>query len=607
MNPVLADLPPLLLPSPARLVRTPGWVTLRPETVAWINCRDPFNHADQLPAQVSCRVTGGWCGATSVDAHSYRIRTGAPASPAGLEVEAPSAVGVRYARATLRQLLVQYANPDAPRLPMLDITDAPAFPTRGVMLDVSRCRIPTMAEFARVIDTLCDLKCNHLQLYTEHTFAYRGHEAAWSGWDPLTPDEVRTLDALCSSRGIELAANQNCFGHLAQWLKLPQYKHLAETHGDWVFDVWPRSGPFSLCPTDPASLGFVEELLDQLLPCFTSTLVNIGCDETYDIAYGRSKGEVARRGRAAVFLEFVEKICALSRAHGKRPMFWGDIALSHPECAKSIPEDTISLAWGYEPDAPFAAWCDTLRSAGREAWVCPGTSSWCSIAGRTTERKANVERAAREGAAGGATGLLACDWGDFGHWQQWPVAVRGIADGLAAAWTGALPDHRAVALHALADTTLTAAHWLDELGDADLPLRETCLGLSRPGHAGRLRNQSACFADMRIPLGEPSDVGPGPLWNAAMERTLELSARVPTTTEPLVNQELKHTAALTLALASRAVLRRMDTPPRHLHAAWFRDCVLSHRHLWQERCREGGLAQSCVFFDRIIQELEAAP
>src|SRR4029079_2166283 len=99
------------------------------------------------------------------------------------------------------------------------------------------------------------LKFNHLELYTEHTFAYRGHEEVWRDWSPMTPAEVRELDTYCSSRGVRLVANQNCFGHLERWFAHPRYAGLAETLGDWVFENeherFHRTGPFSLCPTDP--------------------------------------------------------------------------------------------------------------------------------------------------------------------------------------------------------------------------------------------------------------------------------------------------------------------------------------------------------------------
>ena len=173
--------------------------------------------------------------------------------------------------------------------------------------------------------------------------------------------------------------------------------------------------PFSLTPGDPASLALIEDLLGQLLRCFRTPIVNIGCDETLDIGQGRSKAEVERRGRSAVYLEFVAKICVVARKHGFRPAFWADIALEHPESLTSLPPDLIALVWGYEPDAPFARWCEQLRATKHEMWVCPGTSSWCSITGRTAERRANLLVAARDGAAGGATGYLITDWSDFGH------------------------------------------------------------------------------------------------------------------------------------------------------------------------------------------------
>ena len=55
------------------------------------------------------------------------------------------------------------------------------------MLDVSRDRIPTMGHLRSLVELLALLKFNHLQLYFEHTFAYRGYEQIWHGLDAITP------------------------------------------------------------------------------------------------------------------------------------------------------------------------------------------------------------------------------------------------------------------------------------------------------------------------------------------------------------------------------------------------------------------------------------
>ncbi|MBL8990787.1 MAG: family 20 glycosylhydrolase [Phycisphaerae bacterium] len=552
----------------------------------------------------------------STQEQGYCLRISPPlagsAGPAGstVNIRSASRAGLRHGLMTLRQLIRQFGG----RLPCVEIDDAPSFRARGAMLDVSRDRIPTMAEFDRIIDTLAELKFNHLQLYTEHTFAYAGHDAAWQGWSPVTPDEVRRLDERCAAAGIELAANQNCFGHLAHWLRLPAYRDLAETHGDWMFDVWPRSGPFSLCPTDPRSLALVEDWLSQLLPCFRSDLVNIGCDETYDVGWGRSREACERlgggaAGRIAVYLEFVAGVCRAVRRHGKRPMLWADVALSHTQCVRGLPTDAVALAWGYEPDAPFETWCRTLLGAGLEAWVCPGTSSWRSIAGRTAERHGNLAAAAAQGLTAGAGGMLVCDWGDTGHHQVWPVALMGLAHGAQAAWNGSGDgfDPAAAGFHALGDRSLRVGPWLEALGDADEPLRRVALGLSRDGQSGRLRNQGALFADLHgAAWDRKREVGPMELWQDARARVADLATSVPDGAGPLVSAELRHAAEVMRFAADRAVLRRSGGDHGAARLALrerLAELIGEHRRLWLVRSRPGGLEHSVGFYRSVRDDL----
>lgn len=607
--PSLDDL--LLVPRPRRIEPIPGFVTLplaAPTELASLRRRPVSDMGTSHPRWMRAGVAGAACGTASPRLQGYTLALREEPGPVHIEAATPAALA--YALATLTQILTQAERVGEQLvLPALRVIDHPTYATRGVMLDVSRDRVPTMRQLVETVDLLADLKLNHLQLYTEHTFAYAGHEEVWRGWSPMTPDEVIRLDAYCRTRGIELAANQNCFGHLASWLRKPRYAHLAETHGDWVFDVWPRSGPFSLCPTDPNSIRFVEELLGQLLPCFTSPLVNIGCDETYDIAYGRSKHEVERRGRVGVYLDFVAQICAVVRGLGKRPMFWADIALSRPDAVREIPEDLLALAWSYEPDAPFDRWCELFASAGREAWVCPGTSSWRSITGRTSERRGNIESAARAGAAHGATGFLVCDWGDTGHHQQWPVPQHALAHAAHAAWNHGVPfDPRASSLHVFRDPTLAVGPWLEALGDADLRLRETCLELST-GQPGRLRNQSALFIDMLKPLHELTHVGAIDDWWRALEQVVHARETVPRGLSPLLADELDHTLRVAHFAALRGWERRREgglTAQRRRDLREMLGVIITnHRRLWRTRSREGGLDHSCSYYESIAQSLDS--
>lgn len=519
-------------------------------------------------------------------------------------LESSDEAGLRHGLITLCQLYILH---DSGQLPAVEITDAPTFATRGVMLDVSRDRIPTMQMFYEIIDQLCTLKFNHLQLYTEHTFAYKGHEEVWSGWAPLTASEIRRLSEYAAQRGIELAANQNCFGHMVPWLKHARYAPLAETHGDWMFDIWPRKGAFSLCPTDPASLTLVEDLLTQLADCYSCPWVNIGADETYDIAYGRSKDEVAKRGRAAVYLEFVSKVARIAEKLGKRPQFWGDIALSHPECVKDIPAGILPLAWGYEPDSPFEKWGQML--GGRDFWVCPGTSTWRTITSRTSERDGNLIAAAHAGKKYGASGYMVCDWGDTGHHQQWPITLHALARSAQQAWNpnAKSPDAtEARILFGTRDSTIIT--WLDELGDADLPLRQVCGALSHPSLT-RLKNQTAIFLDMFKQMDEQREVGSPQLWNETLDRMETLSSRLPACANSLLQDELAHTVNYASFAAARGALRRdsIDSASLSRLMALLEHIQSEHSRLWKARSRVGGiggLSNSCSHFAKIADSIK---
>src|SRR5207248_1378741 len=84
--------------------------------------------------------------------------------------------GIFYGRATLDQLARLHGG----RLPVGTIRDWPDYLVRGVMLDISRDKVPTMQTLEALVDRLASWKVNQVQLYIEHTFAYRDHEEVWA-------------------------------------------------------------------------------------------------------------------------------------------------------------------------------------------------------------------------------------------------------------------------------------------------------------------------------------------------------------------------------------------------------------------------------------------
>jgi hexosaminidase len=329
------------------------------------------------------------------------------------------------------QTLRQIARVEAALWPTLQILDWPTLAHRGVMMDVSRGKVPTMETLMEVVDRLCLAKANVLQLYTEHTFSFPHHPRIGQGCGPLTQDDMLALDAYARLRGIELMPNVNSFGHCAHLLALPEYQHLAESAAGW-----------SLSPTDEGTYALLDDLYADLLPAFNSRTFNVGCDETWDLGKGRSAEAVAARGTGRVYLEHILRLRELAARYGCRIQLWGDILLHYPELVPELPEDVTLLDWHYEAEEDYPS-LKVFASSGRPFWVCPGTSSWNTLFPRIENSNSNIRTLARQGAAQGAQGLLNTDWGDNGHYQPLGQCWYGYVYGAEQAWSGGRTEDQA--------------------------------------------------------------------------------------------------------------------------------------------------------------------
>lgn len=303
------------------------------------------------------------------------------------------------------------------------------FARLGYQLDVSRNKVPTLPSLKRLVDVLARYGYNEFQLYMECAYAYRGHEEVWKGWSPYTSDDLRELAAYCRARKIDLVPNQNSFAHLGPWMSVKRYaERLAEAPSG--ITVPKTRGPVTLCATSPESHRFLDGLYGDLLPNFTSDRFNVGCDEVYDILDPkcRSAEKMKRVGYGRTYFDYVLGVFDLARKHGKTPMFWGDCVLKHPELLKEVPKDAIVLNFWYDADGGtrFETTSAALEKAGVRFYVCPGTSSWQTFAGRIDNMMRNVDEAVAAGTRHGAEGLLLADWGDWGHTQPQIVSLPAI-------------------------------------------------------------------------------------------------------------------------------------------------------------------------------------
>lgn len=603
MNP---DDLPLLLPPPRFLRREPGLFKVRARGVIHLEGRQLAGlwpvarfllaplaaagrphwtiRAGPEPAVICLALDPGQPGGPE----AYRLHIG----PDLITLRGGSPAGLFYGCQTLAQLLRQYGR----RLPCLYIEDRPDFPVRGVMLDISRDRVPTLATLLALVDRLAEWKINHLQLYTEHTFAYPGHEVVWEQASPLTGAEILQLDAYCRERFIDLVPNQASFGHMERWLKHPAYCDLAEAPGGWHFQGHFVPHPFSLNPLHPGSLAFLGGLYRELLPHFSSRFFNINGDETFDLGQGASRAEVRARGKAAVYFEFLGKLNRLVAMAGRQMLYWADFYWEHPQAFGGHPPGAIALEWGYEAGHDFETHTALLAAAGIPFYVCPGTSAWNSLLGRTGNAAANILAAAESGKRNGALGMVITDWGDNGSLAYLPVSYLGLALGAAAAWcTGqarTMPLAASLSLHAFGDPTGETGRIAYDLGNAynagELQGHNSAAPfwfLVKNPFSGTWSRRQIEPARFRQSL-EYVD-GVGARWSLARPSGPEAD---------LVRAEFannsamwRHACRCGLALLAEEEGRRPDWPGLAEDLAGI---ASEHRRLWLARHRPGGLADS---------------
>jgi len=342
------------------------------------------------------------------------------ANPERVIVAGRSAAGTFYGLQTLKQLV--RGNGAAAFIPAVKIVDWPTMRWRGLSDDISRGPVPTVDYIKRQIRNLAFFKMNMHSFYMEHTFSSDTHPLIGPEGGSLTPAEIRELVAYATNYHIELVPEQQTFGHLHKALRLEKYASLAETpYGD------------VLSPQQPGSYQLIADWYKELNELFPGKFFHIGADETFELGEGQSSEAAKTGGVGAVYFEHLNRVRDLLKPYNRRLMFWGDIALHHPDLIGQIPKDMIVMNWQYSARDDFDASIRPFKEAGLEQFVCPGAHTWNQIFPNLDAAAKNIANFVRDGQRAGAIGMMNTTWDDDGE-SLFEMAWYPVALGAAAAW-----------------------------------------------------------------------------------------------------------------------------------------------------------------------------
>lgn len=242
---------------------------------------------------------------------SYRLEI----KPKRIVIKATDEAGVFYATRTLLQLIEQDATKQA--IPCYTISDAPAYPFRGFMLDVGRKFFPVQ-QLKEYICRMSWYKMNQLQLHLNDQAFHGEHYSAFRIESKMFPQltardgfytqqEIKELIRFAAVRGINIIPEIDAPAHAMSILDMaPDLKN--EKLQDGQLDV-----------LNPKTSQIMERIYDEFVPLFPSPYFHIGTDE---YRFKKSTPIDDRKVFAKGFCNYINHFNKYIRAKGKEVMIW---------------------------------------------------------------------------------------------------------------------------------------------------------------------------------------------------------------------------------------------------------------------------------------------
>jgi hexosaminidase len=268
-----------------------------------------------------------------------------------IRIEASHPAGLFYGAQTLRQL-VTTATDGIRTIPEVDISDAPRFQWRGLLIDVSR-HFFGKKTILQIIDEMARYKLNILKL---HLTDYEGWRLEIPAYPKLTQigslvdgkpqyfttTDMREIVQYASVRHIMVIPEIEMPGHAGAAAR--SYPEFFDTAG----------GAFN--PANPKTYDFVRGVLTEVARLFPAPYLHFGGDEVADETWkgmadvDRLKAEQSLKTTDDVEAYFGRKVVGIIESLGKRPMAWDE------QVDAQAPNSTVIQWWRRDkPDVLAAA------------------------------------------------------------------------------------------------------------------------------------------------------------------------------------------------------------------------------------------------------------
>ncbi len=297
----------------------------------------------------------------NLEAEEYRLLV----SKNGITIKSSTSAGAYYALQSVKQLIsADSKGKNEYLIPSVEISDKPEFAWRGYMLDVSR-HFYGKEKIKEVLDFMAELKLNRFHWHLTDDQGWRieiikfpkltevgawrvdrnitdenisnwwgrsvqkaGEKATYGGF--YTQEDIREIVAYAKERHIEILPEVDVPGHSQEILA--SYPELScDNKRNYYVATGGVYKDNALCPSNPYTYEFLEDMLDEVMDLFPLNYIHIGGDECNKEGWHnhkqcqdfiKDKGLKDEHELQSYFIKQVEKIV---NAKGKNLIGWDEI------------------------------------------------------------------------------------------------------------------------------------------------------------------------------------------------------------------------------------------------------------------------------------------
>ncbi len=286
-------------------------------------------------------------------------------STSQIVIDAATTSGALHGLQTLLQLCTKEGN--VYNFPLIAIHDAPRFPWRGLMMDVSRHFIP-MDVLERNIEAMAAVKMNVLHLHLTDDQGFRVESKVFpllhmkgSNGEYYTQARLKELISFALDRGIVIVPEFDMPGHTKSWFA--GYPHLASSPGPYepgspieftggsgmnLFTIMQliQTAPVpAMDPSRETTYIFLDKFIKEMAALFPSPYMHIGADEVNGVVWKNNPDIAAFMQKNkmedvhALQTYFVNRVQQIVKKNNKLMIGWEELF------SKELPKDVTVQVW----------------------------------------------------------------------------------------------------------------------------------------------------------------------------------------------------------------------------------------------------------------------